>query len=331
MLPSNVRTRHRSFGFIDYRSGEEVSLGLPTGFMLLETWIKLKFTISNGADAPSDGLFGGIERIIKRLSLEVADQDEILKLDAPSLVALTQQDFGIVPRGHVSLTSGANDVQVIDVDIPLMHWLPNSQNPLLTAIDLRYVQSAALRLNWSDGPDFWADNGSAAISAVSCEVSGVYMDNIGGDVPTPFVRELGYQRHFIKQPDDRYKLQFEKRTGRLIRSITLLTTRDQERCPADATYPVLTGDVRVYSGGEQMYSVPSTYLLGRQRMMIGQAPNQAVYPIHFSNYGDPGQMLDTNQLQSALTIEAEVDGPRDAETAAEITAIVESVRPMRLS
>jgi hypothetical protein len=164
---------------------------------------------------------------------------------------------------------------------------------------------------------------------VRCEIIGVFFEGLGDEVPIPFVRDLGYKRFFIQNDDDAFQMQFEKRTGRLIRSINLATTRDLKGAFDGGEPVVLNKDIRVFSGGQQYDNVPADFLRERDKMLRQGALPASLYPIPFTNYGDPGQMLDTNRLQSALTIEAGVAGPVSSESV-EITALTEYVRPLRI-
>lgn len=315
-------------GTIPYAANDRKALELETGQTVAVTYVELCFDYAAGAVPPVGLKLGNAMRLIKELSIEVNNRDEVLSLDGMSLYEQARLDALENPYGYTSLSLVANATLTGGrILIPIFHYQANSPALGMTALDLRFAEKAELVIRWGDAGDVFNTPNDATFTNVKARIVTSGWQGSSGDVLQ--VRELRSNRYDVLSTTDQFKdIRVQRSAGIELRRVVLIPTvsgfgyGENRSNPAER---VLTGDIEVAMGGRQLTRAGASFIQGETQLKYQAPVNQWVYPWEFSVAGEPA-LLDTAQMPADLTFHLDVQKQAN-ETI--IHTITEGVRPFR--
>ncbi|MBL4766474.1 MAG: hypothetical protein JKY94_01960 [Rhodobacteraceae bacterium] len=319
----SMHAARRQLGTISYTKGNRETLDLETGAVLFNLFLRLKFTITAGATAMIGPKWFTLARLIKKLEIEVQEQDNIVSMDGAGVLMRALRDYGTLPLGAGD-TFALSGTTSYDIWIPLALFLPRSN--LQTALDLRGINSATLAVTWGGLSDLVTTPGAtAALSGVSLQVVGEYWQDVPNELPRFAVRELTQQTNPLTGSNSEFNIAMDKNTGVRYRSLVLASLQNDI-----AVDTVLAGNAQLLSGSDVFWNAPA--LMARAsdkiyRSLESEANLTGLYPFEVSSFGQSEQMIPTNALDADLRFEL------DATYTAGNTKVVnykEAVRAMKL-
>lgn len=324
-MPFNgLQTTVRNLGSISYQASQKGSLDLDTDSVLLASWLRLQATLTNGAGALVGPKWNVLARLLRSIEFQIQGREEVISLDGEGALMFALKDFGTLPEGaadpFVVTPSVTTDY---DLWIPIAHFLPRSQSPLLTALDLRGINQASLVVLWGTPVDLADTVTNLVVDSASVTLVGEYLDNVPGDQAF-LVRNLDSQTAPVTGNDANFNITLDKGTGLAYRSFNLVTLRDE-----DLVSDILDGNtVKLLSGNQNFKSSPAEFWAAHRksyRALDNELPG--VYNIETPWGGDSAQMIPTNTLDADLRLNMGVTFTSGTE---KIANYRESVRPLIL-
>lgn len=322
----------RKLGTVLYQASSRQTLNLDVGDVCARLWLRLRYTVTNGAVAPVGPFFQTLSRLIQRAEVIVGGRDTVWSITGADLAMRVQLEKASPAYGaDATISLVANNVSTYDVVLPIDFVLPRSRRPDDCALDLRGVSTAVLAITWgpSDCSDFYTTPNAAAISAVTLAVEATYM--IGVDSKATFlVREMKYIEASLAASSNAFFVLLDRRTGLIYRSMLIVT--QQDRVGVNTVLDNGNG-VQLLAGQFVFFNGLAVVLKGENRVTYNQgwattAVPAGVYFIDDTLFGQIVTGLDTSQLG------ADLKAYFDATYTAGVTLIraqTEAVRPLMLA
>lgn len=323
----NLLTHQKPLGSIDYSSGGRHTLEIPRDGILVQTNIRLQFTVTNSATPAVGPLWEALARLISRCEFIVNGRDTVISMDGPGLVARARYEFDSRPYGSddtVILTGSA--ATVYDVIIPIAHFLPGSINPMICALPAERLGQLTLALTWaaSDCSDFYTTPNAAVISAVTCTIEGEYLLNAD---PTQvyFARVLDQHEETVTATTANMQITVDTGTGLLYR--TLMTVATADAIASDG----IINELELSSGTTVFQKRKSAFIQAGNRhdyLSGSDAHQTGVYHLSTEKMGNPSMWLNTSRevMRSDLKLIADVTDGGGVDL---VTIYREMVRPFK--
>lgn len=238
-MPSNPTLHTRKLGTIRYTAGGRESLELDKNGVLLRLFLRLRYTVTNGATGPVGPLFQTLARLINRVEILAGGRDVVQSVPGYFLAARAFLEQGTPAYGMnatVVLTNSA--VTTYDVILPVCFTLPLGAREDDCALDTTGLSQLSAIVTWgkADASDLFATPNGAAISVVSLDVEGQYVANpmrntagqiVSGRTGKPYlVRQLDYTEVAITASSTNFSTILDSRTGLLVTSFLVAQLAD---------------------------------------------------------------------------------------------------------
>lgn len=324
----NLLTHKKPLGEVDHSSGGRHTLDVARDGILVQTNIRVQYTVTNGTSAAVGPMWETLSRILSRVEFIVNGRDTIINMDGMGLAARARYEIDSRPYGtddSVILTGSA--ATTYDVVIPIQHFLPRSQNPLTCALPAERLGQLTLAITWgaTDCSDFYTTPNSAAISGVTCTVEGVYLLNAAPD-QIFLARVLDQEEEDITSTTTNKQITIDTGTGLLYRSLMIAAT------DADIAGDDIINELTLQSGTTVFQKRKSAFIQAENRMdfLSGTDAHQTgIYYMSTEMMGAPNFWLNTSRdvMRSDLKLIADVTaggGGTDV-----VTVYREMVRPFK--
>ena len=239
-MPSNPTLNTRKLGSIKYTSGSRESLELDKNGVLLRLFLRLRYTVTNGATGPSGPLFQTLSRLIQRVEIMAGGRDIVQSVPGYFLAARAYyEQAGVAALGMgATVVTTANAVTNYDVILPVDFTLPEGARNDDTALDTTGLNQLSALITWgkSDASDLFTTPNGAAISNVLLEVEGQYIANpmrnqsgaaVSGVSGKPYlVRSLDWQEIPVTATNTNFGVILDSRTGLVITSFMVVAMAD---------------------------------------------------------------------------------------------------------
>lgn len=239
-MPSNPTLHTRKLGSIVYSSGGRNSLELDKNGVLLRLFLRLRYTVTNGATGPVGPLYQTLSRLISRVEILAGGRDVVQSIPGYKLAERAFLEQGTPAYGMSStvvLTNSA--VTSYDVILPIAFTLPLGAREDDCALDTTGLSQLSAIVTWgkSDASDLFTTPNGAAISAVTLDVEGQYIANpmrnssgaiVSGRTGKPYlVRQLDYTDVAITASSTNFSTILDSRTGLLVTSFLISQLADE--------------------------------------------------------------------------------------------------------
>lgn len=256
-------------------------LNLDVGAPLTDLYIRLRYTNTNTASAPTGVQYGAmlqVLQLIQRIELVVNGQDTVWSVQPWLYVArLIQERHGTLPKGLeiTGLNPGASQVTNVDVTIPLHFDLIRGRKRNDCAIDLRGIRAAQLFLTFGTVNNLWNVPNAATVSNIIVDVEGAYIEQCPakdrrGNPIVFAVRQLDELSLPLPGANNQTTLDIDQRTGvNMVSLATFFATSTAGVIAGDDTGLVngntFQGDIKVKSGGTYFMVSQASFIKARAR------------------------------------------------------------------
>lgn len=241
-MPSNPTLNTRKLGTIVYSSGTQQSLELDKNGVLLRLFLRLQFTITNGATAPANPLFMALARILRRVEIMAGGRDIVQSVPGYFLALRAAYENLSIPALGMGATvvTTANAVTQYDISIPVQFTLPLGKRADDTALDTTGLTQLSCIITWgtSDCADIFATPNGAILSNMTCSVEGQYIANplrnsqgaaVSGTTGKPFmVRAFDYQEISVAASNTAQVEILDSRSGLVLTSFLVAALADYQ-------------------------------------------------------------------------------------------------------
>ncbi|MGE5476172.1 MAG: hypothetical protein ACM3Q1_05925 [Bacteroidales bacterium] len=238
-MPRNPTLLTKKLGAIRFTPGGRESLEIDKNGVLLRLFLRLRYTITNGATGPATPLFNTLARLIQRIEIMAGGRDVVQSVPGYFLAAraLIENGFPAYGMGATVVTT-ANAVTNYDIILPVDFTLPLGARLDDCALDTYGLSQLAAIVTWgkTDASDLFATPNGATISNVSLDVEAQYVGNpmrnntgaaVSGVSGKPYlVRHLDYQEVNVPATNNNFSVILDSRTGLLITSFTIVGLAD---------------------------------------------------------------------------------------------------------
>lgn len=186
-MPQKV---YRKVATVPFQEGVRNSVLIDRDGVLLGFKIKLRSTITGGGTPPTGPRAGGWASLIQRFELQLDGQDTVINIDGLGLASRHAADFGYRPYGYATalpLGAGATTNTLI---MFLPAFLARGRRPDDTGYDLRKLQQASLAITWGNAASLYTAPGTAAISAVQCDIEALYLTFAPGEASPGYLARV---------------------------------------------------------------------------------------------------------------------------------------------
>jgi hypothetical protein len=270
-------TRQGTFAQTVGRQPLNIDVGAPLTCLML----RLRYTVSTGAAAPTGAQFGTffqLLQLIKRLELVVNGQDTVWSVQPWLYVArLVNERHGLIPKGmETPINMAANQVTNVDISIPLHFDLIRGRKRNDAAIDLRGIRACQLFATFGGTADlFNVPGATVAISNVIVDVEGEYIEQCpardSAGKPIIFaVRQLDELNLPLPGANNQTTLDIDQRTGINLVSLAhfFITSTGGVLAGDDVGLingNTFTGDMKIKSGGTYFAVSQAPFIKARAR------------------------------------------------------------------
>jgi hypothetical protein len=214
----------RRLGTIPYQAATTQSLRLDADGVLAELRVRVRATLTNGGTVPVTVKPYAAFQLLRRIELLINSQRSIIATNGLHLAARQQLETAVRPAGSdAAISTTANAVSNIDYRLRIPLSLPRAVSPWDTSLDMRKVQQAVLLLTWGDATDIFVTPNGAVISAVTCDVEGLFKLNAEG--AGLMVRELLHITQDVQATNSDLATLLD-RGAYWLRSLNMLTISD---------------------------------------------------------------------------------------------------------
>lgn len=256
-------------------------LNIDTGAPLTGLDIRLRYTITTGATAPTGVMFGAflqLAQMLKRIELIVNGQDTVWSVQGwLYLLRLMAERHGVIPKGfETPINMAATQTTNVDIHLPLHFDLIRGRKRNDAAIDLRGIRSAQLVITYGGLADLFGTPGATvALSNVQCDVEGTYLvntpDKQADGTPTVFgVRQLDEINVQLPGVNNQFTLDIDQRTGTNLISLLNFFATTTAGVPAGDDVGLIngntfTGDFKLRSGSTYFHTSQAPQMKARAR------------------------------------------------------------------
>lgn len=287
----------RRLGSISYQSGTTQSLRLDADGVLAELALRLRFTVTGGGSSAVTAKPYALAGLFKRVELLINSNRSIIATNGMHLAARQTLERGVRPSGMdatVVLTNAAVTSYDIRLRIPLS--LPRAVSPWDTSLDMRRLQQAVLLITWGNETDLFVTANGAAISAVTCDVEGVFKLNADG--AGLMCRELLHITQDVSATNSDLGTLFD-RGPYWLRSINALTISDNVL----VNTMLDSGNIAIRSGSFPFIDRPGASVRFDQADVLGMALGErqtGVYRLEFPLFGEGATNINMAALNADL-------------------------------
>jgi hypothetical protein len=218
----------RQLGTLTYSAGTKQSIEIDRTGVVLETILKLKYTVTNGGTAPSGLKSETLARLIKQLEMTLGGADTFINISGWQLARLRAYELKGEPilgmdATVVTTTSTATTYEIV---FRIPHFLPRARRPDDTALDLRNLGQCTLSVLWGDIGDLYGTVNGAAISNVTCEVGAAYAVGVNPEASF-LLRSLTMQNEEVTSTTSEFQVVIDKGSAQTAyRSLLISAQRD---------------------------------------------------------------------------------------------------------
>ncbi|ARJ65478.1 hypothetical protein WV31_07340 [Magnetospirillum sp. ME-1] len=239
-MPSNPTLHKRKLGQIRFTAGGRESLELDKNGVLLRLFLRLRYTVTNGATGPVGPLFQTLARLINRVEILAGGRDMVQSVPGYFLAErafLENKGIPALGMGATVVTTNSA-VTSYDICLPVDFTLPLGRREDDCALDTSSLSQLSVIVTWgkTDASDLFTTPNSAAISNVSLDVEGHYIANpmraangqpVSGRTGKPYlVRQLDYTEVDISASNTAFATILDSRTGLLVTSFLMVQLAD---------------------------------------------------------------------------------------------------------
>jgi len=319
---STLQTTMRSLGNIPYAANQRGSRDLDVGAVLLETLIRLRYSITVTTTAMVGLKWNTIPRLLRTIEFQIQGRDTVINIDGEGAAMHSLLDYGTLGDGMGdTFTLAVGGPYAYDVWLKIPHFLPRSTRPLQTALDLRGIRQASVVVTWGAIADLVTTVNGGAISVTpQLDIFGRYLDFVDPGVGF-LVRNLDVQTAPVTGTSASFDITQDKGTGLLYRNFRLVTLRDQ----VPVTSILDTNTVRVLAGNQQFFTMVAEGLRADAKQFYDlETELTNIYPLMLTAMGDNSQSMPTNALDADLRINTGVTYTSGTE---HIKVYREAIRP----
>ncbi len=256
-------------------------LNLDVGAPLTGIDLRLRYTITTGATAPTGVMFGTLfqlAQLLKRIELIVNGQDTVMSVQGWLYLArLITERHGIVPKGFEStINMAANQTTNVDVHLPLHFDLLRGRKRNDCAIDLRGIRAAQLYVTFGGLADLFGTPGATVtLTNVVLDVEATYIEQVPrtdkrGNPIVFAVRQLDEINLPLPGANNQQTIDVDQRTGVNLVSLAHFFATSAAGVPAGDDVGLIngntfTGDFKVRSGPAYFYVGQAPQLKARVR------------------------------------------------------------------
>jgi hypothetical protein len=291
-------------GEIDFTENGRHSLTIDRSGVLHELLLETTFTITNGGGSSPTGVpYQQLAQIFKRFEILVNGRDTIWSIPGPDLAARHNYDFGRPMKGMdatvVTTTSAATTYKLY---FRLPFFLPRHRRPDDTALDLRQVR-AQLIIQWGSIDDIWNTPNGAALSNVTCEVTGRYHVDVP-DGKVYAVRAFDSSTHAVTATSDAFGMVIQSgQSNLLFRSFQINAISDT----AGVNTMLPPGNLTLHTGPRIFQKVKGPRLQARNEDYFNpSSPVDGFYLIGAEMFGEAPDWWTAADLTADLRLEADV-------------------------
>lgn len=289
----------RNLGTIDFAADQQKTLMIDRDGVLLQLNLRLQFTVTAGSSAMVGPKDETLSRLLKRVEIVMGGRDTVFSLDGPGIVKRAKDDFGVVPQGmgDTFVLTGTSTATAYDITLPLVFWSPRGRRPDDTALDLRKVRQATLRIQWGDIDDLVGTVNSAVVSGVTCTVEGQYMLDVP-DNQAFLVRQLDMLEQELTGSNENFTITLDGVTGLLMRSALVSTVADD----VAVNTIIGSGNIRVESGSFVFKNQNGRMIQGDNTLMFNRQQDTGTYDLNFLKFGEGAHLVNTGALTANLNL-----------------------------
>jgi len=292
----------KKLGNWQYQSGQRVTNNIDRDGILYQLDVDVSFTITNGGTGPVGPLAFTLSRIIQRLEVQLNGKDTIINATGEQLVSRALLELGQIPYGMdatVVLTNSAVTAYRVIIPVPL--YLPHSVNPRDTGLECRTLQQVTVAVTFatSDCAQLFTTPNSAAISGVTCSISGEYYQTDESGIkkvsdPDYLIRALDYVIVPVTGTNSNLAQQMD-RGPQFYRSFHVMAQQ------ANIQVDNVVNNLKVQSGSfiftDQSGVMNRAKLLadnGLYAAPAANAPVTGVYSLHTAKFGSLGTAINVD-------------------------------------
>lgn len=240
MAPATVKRRLPS---VPYQAGVRNTVAIDRDGVLTMLRLRLQFRVTNGGTAAVGPLWMTLARIVRRFEIILNGADTLVSISGAHLASRALLEYGKRPYGmDAAIVLTASAATDYDIVIPLPFFLPKSERPDDTSLDLRRIDQAILAVTWGDAADLYTTPNGAVVSNVSASVEGQYLVNARPE-QVFLARALDMQDIANVASNSNFAILQDRGSDLFWRSFHVATLRNNI-----AVQNIITGDVRMNAG-----------------------------------------------------------------------------------
>lgn len=305
MLSTRYLNRVR-LGNITYRSAQRETLEIPRIGVLHTLYVRVKYTVTSGSSAMSGPLFNTLSRIIRRLEVTVNGSDTVVNTTGPMLEAMARLDDAVPPLGTDDsfVLSGSATATEYDITLPLMFFLPHHRIPDDTGLPTKAFRDVTMAITWGsdDCADLVATTNDAAISNVTCQITGEFHVGVSPAAPKPKsyrARGLSLIDDTLSASQTDYAMEIASAGNPILFRRALITTL-VNNVGSDAI--LSGGSVKLEAVPTIAQTIDGGVLKAINKRRYRVSPQTGVYMIDTELFGEGTDMIDVSQLDADLKL-----------------------------
>ncbi len=258
-------------------------LNLDVGAPLVALMLRLRYTITTGATAPTGLMFNTLlqlAQLIQRIEIVVNGQDTVWNIQPWLYICrLLYERSGVLPLGfETPINMGANQTTNVDINIPLRFDLLRGRKRNDCAIDLRGIRAAQLYVTFGGLTNLFGTPGATVtLTNVILDVEATFMEQVPAKDkrgnPIIFgVRQLDEINVPVQGANNQFTVDIDQRTG--VNLCSLMAFFDTPVAGVHAgddtgliNGSTFQGDMKLKSGGQY-------YLISQAREIKARARDE---------------------------------------------------------
>lgn len=256
-------------------------LSLDVGAPLVGLDIRLRYTVTTGATAPTGAQYGTVFQLlqlVQRMELIVNGEDTVMSIQPWLYMArFIQERGGVFPLGlETPINMAANQTTNVDVTIPVHFDLIRGRKRNDCAIDLRGIRAAQLYLTFGGTANlFGVPGATVAISNIIVDVESTYIEQVPakdkrGNPILFAVRQLDELTLPIPGANNQTQVDIDQRTGVNLVSLAMFFDTVTANVHAGDDTGLINGttfqgDLKLKSGGTYFGISQARFIKARAR------------------------------------------------------------------
>jgi hypothetical protein len=277
-------------------------LNLNVGAPLTGLDLRLRYTVTTGAAAPTGAMYGTffqLAQLLKRVEIIINGQDTVWSVQPWLYLArLCNEREGVIPKGfETPINMGATQTTNVDIHLPLHFDMIRGRKRNDAAIDLRGIRAAQLFCTFGGLADLFGTPGATvALSNIQLDVEGTYIENVPAKdkngKPIIFaVRQLDEINLILPGANNQQTVDIDQRTGVNLVSLAHFFATTTAGVPAGDDVGLIngntfTGDLKLKSGGTYFHvsQAPQMKARVREEFRLSTANNGATINPEFAGW-----------------------------------------------